>query len=133
MSELFLNKEQVEEFSYADCTAHMKLLSKAYNLNKPLKDCFVEVWPVLDQICDTLLYIEDRMARFEDPRIPSMDPEQEIVKPVLPVKLKRSERKFRALDVVYASIHAAALATGVKVHTLRNYVIRSPDRYAYID
>jgi hypothetical protein len=70
---MFLTKDQVDALSYQECQKHLRLLTTQYNLEQPLTECWTEVWPVLDEICDTLLYLEDRIQRFEDPRIPSMD------------------------------------------------------------
>jgi hypothetical protein len=36
-------------------------LARKYNLNKPLTECWTEVWPILDEITNTLLYLEDRI------------------------------------------------------------------------
>jgi hypothetical protein len=70
---IFLTRSEVEELTYRECQQHMALLTTRYNLEQPLTECWTDVWPVLDQICDTLLYLEDRITRFEDPRIGSMD------------------------------------------------------------
>jgi hypothetical protein len=70
---MFLTKDQVDLLNYQQCQQHLSALTTQYDIDRPLAEQFKEVWPVLDQICDTLLYLEDRIARFEDPRIPSMD------------------------------------------------------------
>jgi hypothetical protein len=36
-------------------------------------------------------------------------------------------------DQLHENIHEAALKTGIKVQTLKTYVSRKPDRYAYIE
>lgn len=59
---MFLTQEQVNEFTSEDCEAHLKKLAKTYNLNKPLTECWAEVWPILDDITNTILYLEDRMS-----------------------------------------------------------------------
>lgn len=69
----FLSKTEVEELTYAECQSHLRLLATEYNLDQPLLECWERVWPVLDPLTDTLLYLEDRITRFEDPRIASMD------------------------------------------------------------
>ena len=69
----FLTKDEVELLNYKDCVKHLKMLTKKYNLEKPLTECWTEVWPVLDELTNTILYLEDRISRFEDPRIGSMD------------------------------------------------------------
>jgi hypothetical protein len=70
---LFLTKSQVEELNYQQCVRHLKLLTTRYDIDLPLTECWQDVWPDLDQICDTLLELEDRIRRFDDVRIPSMD------------------------------------------------------------
>ena len=70
---MFLTLEQVEAMTYKECQKHMKLISKTYNLEQPLTECWEQVWPVLDELTDTILYLEDRILKFEDPRITSMD------------------------------------------------------------
>lgn len=71
---MFLTKSQVEELNYQQCLDHLRALTAQYDIDRPLAEQFKEVWPVLDQICDTLLELEDRIRRFEDVRIGSMDP-----------------------------------------------------------
>jgi hypothetical protein len=70
---MFLTRDQVDLLNYKECRKHLKLLTTRYNLDQPLTECWQEVWPILDELCNTLLYLEDRIVRFEDPRIPSMD------------------------------------------------------------
>jgi hypothetical protein len=74
---MFLTKEQVEELNYQQCVDHLSALTTRHNIDAPLQDNFSEIWPVLDQICDTLLELEDRIRRFDDVRIPSMDKSRE--------------------------------------------------------
>jgi len=59
---MFLTLEQANELTADECEAHIKKLSKKYNLNKPLTECWEEVWPVLDEITNTILYLEDRQT-----------------------------------------------------------------------
>ena len=70
---MFLTREQVEELNYQQCVNHLRAVTTQYDIDRPLAEQFKEVWPVLDQICDTLLYLEDRIARYEHPCITSMD------------------------------------------------------------
>jgi len=58
---MFLTLEQASEMSREDCELHIKKLARKYNLNKPLTECWTEVWPILDEITNTLLYLEDRI------------------------------------------------------------------------
>jgi hypothetical protein len=57
-----LTKEQVELMTADECNKHLKLLSKTYALEKPITP---EVWPVVDSIADTLLYLEDRIRYIQ--------------------------------------------------------------------
>jgi hypothetical protein len=61
----FLTREQVELLDHSECQKHLKALTKKYDLNKSLTDCWQEVWPDLDQIVDTLLYLEDHIKHLE--------------------------------------------------------------------
>jgi hypothetical protein len=70
---MFLTKSQVEELNYQQCVDHLRALTTRYNIDAPLQDNFSEIWPILDQICDTLLELQDRIARYEHPCITSMD------------------------------------------------------------
>jgi hypothetical protein len=51
--------------SREDCELHIKKLAKQYNLNKPIQECWTEVWADLDDIVNTLLYCEDRISALE--------------------------------------------------------------------
>lgn len=69
----FLTKTEVEALTYSECQQQLKFLATEYNLDQPLLECWEEVWPVLNELTDMLLYLEDRISKFEDPRIASMD------------------------------------------------------------
>jgi len=69
----FLTLEQVDALSYRECVNHLSMLNKRYKFEQPLSERFQEIWPIIDPLTDTILYLEDRISRFEDPRIPSMD------------------------------------------------------------
>ena len=62
---MFLTLEQANEMSREGCELHLKKLARKYNLNKPITECWTEVWPILDDITDTLVYLEDRIKSFE--------------------------------------------------------------------
>ena len=66
---MFLNAEQANEMSREDCELHLKKLARKYNLNKPLTECWTEVWPILDEITNTLLYLEDRLRYLQQSEI----------------------------------------------------------------
>jgi hypothetical protein len=133
-----LNKEQVENLTYKQCQIALKLLFKTYNLEKPASKFSKEEWASCDAVCNTLLWLEERIKLFEDPRIPSMDPGMPIVvKPVKkvvdPTKSKRPPKRFSMDGVIYATAREASEKTGIKLGTLQTYVSRKPDRYFYLD
>ena len=66
---MFLTAEQANELTREDCEAHIKKLARTYNLNKPLTECWTEVWPILDEITNTLLYLEDRLRYLQQSEI----------------------------------------------------------------
>jgi hypothetical protein len=68
----FLNREQIELLNYRECQDQLQALSTRYNLDLPLTECWEQVWPVLDEITNMILYLEDRIARFEHPCVTSM-------------------------------------------------------------
>jgi hypothetical protein len=68
-----LSRTEVDALTYRECQQQLELLTTQYNLDQPLTECWQAVWPVLDELTDMLLYLSDRIALFEDPRITSMD------------------------------------------------------------
>ena len=62
---MFLTAEQANELTADECDAHLKKLARKYNLNKPIMECWEEVWPIVDEITNTLLYLEDRIKYLD--------------------------------------------------------------------
>lgn len=59
---MFLTKEQVDTLSLEQAQRALKLLTKTYKLDAPIQEYMTpELWDCLDQLCDTLLYLEDRI------------------------------------------------------------------------
>ena len=56
-----LNKEQVELMTAEDCSKHLKQLEKTYPLDKPLSKLSPELFAQVDDIANTLLWLEDRL------------------------------------------------------------------------
>jgi hypothetical protein len=142
MNTLFFSREQVEELTYEECQSALAALDKKYKFNRPINPTMTDIWPLVDDIVNSLLYLEDRIKRFEDPRIFSMDPDSDtIVLPVTPPKPPKSaapkqvrkRRRFHVGDVIYESVFDASEKLGLKEHTLRNYVTRDPKKYGYLD
>lgn len=134
---MLYTQEQVEELNYNQCKAAIKVIHKMYNLDRSLSDPehFARVWPEIDQITNTILWLEDRIKTFEDPRITSVS-----IEPLPPKEPKpraeksgRPARKFRIGDTIYNTLQEAAKITGIKPATLKAYVSRKPDRYEYIN
>jgi hypothetical protein len=73
LSANFLTAQEVDELNYRECCQHLKLLRTRYDFEQPLLENFRELWPIIEPLTDTILYLEDRISRFEDPRIGSMD------------------------------------------------------------
>jgi hypothetical protein len=132
-----LSQEQIETMNIAECQKQLKLLDKAYDLDKPLNQMTPEEFAQVDDVVNCLLFLEDRIrqqqivdvahqaniARWGPPKVK----EPKVEKPGRPA------RKFRIGDVVYENLADAAKKTGIKSQTLKTYVSRKPDRYAYID
>jgi hypothetical protein len=137
---MILNKEQVDALTYEQCKSALEKLFETYDMEKPAITFTKEEWASCDDVCNTYLYLQDRIARFEDPRIPSMDPESDTARPMIPPpqtssvpKQVRRRRKFRVDNVIYDSVMDASQRLGLKEHTLRNYVSRDPKKYGYLD
>ena len=59
---MILTKEQVAELTEEECEKHLKKLAKAYPLEKPIT---AELWPQVDDIANTLLWLEDRIKSLD--------------------------------------------------------------------
>ena len=56
-----LTKEAVEQMEAEEVEKNLKLLARTYKLDKPFKDWMTpELWDNLDNIVNTLAYLEDR-------------------------------------------------------------------------
>jgi division protein CdvB (Snf7/Vps24/ESCRT-III family) len=62
---MFYTKEQVDQFTLEQAREALNVLTQEYNLEKPITECWQAVWPVLDEIINTLLYLEDRIYYVE--------------------------------------------------------------------
>ena len=57
----FPTKEQIELMEEPEVTKQLKALSKTYKLDKPIHEWMTpELWDQLDDIANTLIYLEDR-------------------------------------------------------------------------
>jgi hypothetical protein len=142
MNTAILTEEQVEQLNHAECRAAVELLHQTYDMELPLDQLSPEEWDSCDAVCNTLLWLTDRIARFEDPRIfsmPSMFPNEPVAtvpRKRTPVATKskpgRAARQFRIATETYADIRAASLKTGITVATLQRLSKTQPDRYEYL-
>jgi hypothetical protein len=68
MTEHILTRDEVDLLDYKSCKAALKALHKAYNLDQPLREFGEDIWPLLDDIIHTFMYLEDRILNYEDLR-----------------------------------------------------------------
>lgn len=73
-----LTKEQIDGLPYSACQKQLKLIAKTYNLNEPLLDNpqFEAVWEQLEDICNNLLWLEDRIGQYESARFSTLQIEE---------------------------------------------------------
>jgi hypothetical protein len=63
---MILSKEQVEQMELPEVDRNLRKLAKAYKLDKPFKEWMTpELWDQLDNIINTLAYLEDRRTWLE--------------------------------------------------------------------
>ena len=69
MTNLFQTKEQISVMTKEQCQTALDLLEKTYKLDRPIQEYFTEnLWDQLDDVIDTLLYLEDRLHFLNDLR-----------------------------------------------------------------
>jgi hypothetical protein len=135
MTTALLTFEEIEALPYKECKAAIKLLNKTYNLDMDYHKLPKEHWDLCDDIANTLLWLEDRIARFDDPRIGSMDPTATVIVPKeeQPKKAPILAKRVSMQGIIYDSVKAASLKTGIKKGTIHSYIKRKPDLYFYIE
>jgi nicotinate-nucleotide pyrophosphorylase len=62
---MILNKEQVELLTDVECEQHLKKLAKAYPLDKELALLDKATFDQVDEIANTLLWLEDRIKSLD--------------------------------------------------------------------
>jgi hypothetical protein len=60
-----LNKEQVELMTAEECQKHLKLLDKSFPMDKTLGLLTPELFAQVDDIANTLLWLEDRIRYIQ--------------------------------------------------------------------
>jgi hypothetical protein len=63
---MFLTKEQVELLTLEQCTSALDNLIKTYPLDQDVRS---EIWPLVDDIANTLLYLEDRVRYLQQSEV----------------------------------------------------------------
>jgi hypothetical protein len=119
-----------------ECESLIKKLDKEYKFSKTVTVYTDDI----DRVVNALVMLEFRLKEIQTSEAAMYANEckwgkrapEPVIKP-LPKPRGKAPRKFRALDTVYDSIFAAALATGIKLNTLKTYVSRKADRYGYIE
>jgi len=73
-----LSKEQILGMPYSACQKQLKQIAKTYNLNEPLigNPKFEAIWMQLEDICNNLLWLEDRIAQYESARFTTLKIEE---------------------------------------------------------
>jgi hypothetical protein len=60
-----LNKEQVDTMTTEECSKHLKLLDKSFPMDKSLSKLTPEQFDQVDDVANTLLYLEDRIRYIQ--------------------------------------------------------------------
>ena len=60
-----LEKEDIDQFTQEQAEKQLSKLTKTYNLEAPLTECFQQVWGDLDRIVNNLLWLEDRIKNIK--------------------------------------------------------------------
>ena len=64
-----LNQSEVDVLSEQECLDQLKLLAKNYKLDQSIQEYLTpELWDQLDDIVNTLIWIEDRIQVLNDRR-----------------------------------------------------------------
>jgi hypothetical protein len=62
---MFLTLEQASEMTLEECQSHLKKLARKYKLEKSILEVWEELWPITDELSNTILYLEDRIDAIE--------------------------------------------------------------------
>jgi hypothetical protein len=63
---MFLTHEQVQSLTLEQCTSALDKLVKTYPLDQDVRS---EIWPLVDDIANTFLYLEDRIRYLQQSEI----------------------------------------------------------------
>ena len=133
---MILTQEQIDQLDLTGCQTALKQLERDYRLDTAISKLTKEEWLQADAVANTLLWLEDRIKSFLTSEIAQQANLARLANHTPKPKVERlgpKRKQFRIGDVIYLDVQTAALKTGVKVDTLRQYVTRKPDIYEYID
>jgi hypothetical protein len=57
-----LEKEDIGQLTQEQAEEQLYKLTKTYDLEKPITECFQQVWADLDRIVNNLLWLEERIS-----------------------------------------------------------------------
>ena len=64
-----LEQIEIDALTEEECESQLKLLAKTYKLDKSIQEYFTpELWDQLDDIVNTLIWLEDRIQVLNDRR-----------------------------------------------------------------
>lgn len=133
---MILTKEQIDLMSETECSRALKQMERDHRLDTPYSQLTKEERDQCDDIGNTLLWLEDRLKEFRTTEIAQQANAIRWANHKPQPKIERTgpkRKQFRIGETIYTDVQTAALKTGVKVATLRQYVGRNPEMYAYVD
>jgi hypothetical protein len=75
---IFLTKEQVDDLNYRECLQARKQLEEAFPFDTHVGELTREQWANADLAANTLIWLEDRIDLYEDVRVTTMNPDDEL-------------------------------------------------------
>ena len=62
---IFYTKESASMLTTEQAEKALKDITDEYDLEMPLYKCWEKVWPILDELTETILYLEDRITAIK--------------------------------------------------------------------
>jgi hypothetical protein len=75
---IFLTKEQVNDLNYRECLQARRQLEQEFPFDTPVAELSPEQWANADPAANTLLWLEDRIDLYEDVRVSTMNPDDDV-------------------------------------------------------
>ena len=69
---MLYNKEQVQEMTLTEAQRALRAVELEFNVDGDILD-IRRHWDLLDDICSSMLYLEDHIQRLNNPTITSLD------------------------------------------------------------